>query len=207
MKIAIFTQSLRRALSVAGLGLCVALGGARADSLYSVGIDTSGIAGQSGFLAFDLISGDNGIANNTVSIFSLNTDGLLSDASNVYVTDNNFFNEEVRGITFGNFLNFQFTVTENFEAPGFPDQFSFFLLDVTGLQTLVGSDDPFGADALFALDITGERQVSPLVFTSKTTNVSWGVAVPDGASTLALIAVALAGMVIVAQRRPALVRS
>ena len=38
MKIAIFTQSLRRALSVAGLGLCVALGAARADSLYSVGI-------------------------------------------------------------------------------------------------------------------------------------------------------------------------
>lgn len=90
------------------------------------------------------------------------------------LTDAEFFNESARGIPFGNALSFTLTLTENF-AGGSPDQFSFFLLNDAGTASLVSTSEPTGADALFAIDITGLPAGSPSVFSSQTQGVSYRV--------------------------------
>jgi hypothetical protein len=68
-----------------------------------------------------------------------------------------FFNElTVNMTTFGSQTTFTLQLTENPPKPGggLPDQFAFFILGANGLP-LFPTDDPFGTDALFVIDITG----------------------------------------------------
>lgn len=148
-------------------------------SIIPVAINTSGLNGQTGLLAFDFIDGD-GLVNNTVTISGLTTDGTLSSTANFTIEDTGFFNEELRDITFGNFLNFTLQLTENGAPPGF-DQFSFFLLDPISFLSLVGTSDPTSADAIFVVDITGAAGGNGSVFDPVIPGASWQVTLPSAA--------------------------
>ena len=133
---------------------------------YAVNIDTSSLFGILADIAFDLVSND--AASNLVSITNFATDGILGSSSStpgsvsgslpgdVTLSDVGFFNELLQGITLGDRISFFLEVTENSPSdPLFPDQFSLFLLDPATGVSLVTTSDPTGADALFAIDITG----------------------------------------------------
>jgi hypothetical protein len=184
-------------------GLCFALrfaSEAHAITIYNFSINTSALSGQQGLLAFDLIGGDGAVANNTAIVNNFSTNGVLDQPGQaVTLTDSLFFNEELKAITFGSFLSFTLQLTENHTAPGF-DQFSFFVLDAVSFLPLFGTTDSTGADALFAIDITGAAGGSGGAFISTGQNISWSLArdtnggsnnVPDGASTLCLLLVSL----------------
>jgi hypothetical protein len=205
MKTTILLSRLARrcAAFFAGVSFCIALQSeCRAVSIYNIGLNTTALAGQSGFAAFDLIGGDSLAANNTITITNLATDGLFGNAAGFSLTDTGFFNEVLRGLTFGTYLSFTLQLTENNAAPG-TDQFSFFLLDASFLPIL-GTTDPTGASALFAVDITGAVGGSSAVFDTILPNTGVDVApqtpnnVPDGENALlslamVLFALALAG--------------
>lgn len=183
----------RRPLLVALVAVVLLVLPARAATIYSFAIDTTIWSGQSATLAFDLIGGDAAMANNTASVSALATDGSLGDATPFTVTDFDFFNEVLRDITFGTTLSFTLELTEQHAAPGF-DQFSFFVLDPSTLLPLLGTTDPLGADALFAIDITGAPGGSALAFEAVAPGTSWNVeyvpspaGVPDAGATLALM--------------------
>lgn len=140
---------------------------AQAQFTHTIVINTSGLNGQTGGLAFDFIAGDNVTPNNSILINSFTTDGTLIGASNTNVGDaqgdlpgsvvleDSGFTESFRGLTFGNTLSFTYTQTSNFSGPGGPDEFAFYLTNLTNTGALVQTDDPTGANALFTLDITG----------------------------------------------------
>lgn len=167
---------------LAGLLLLASAG--RADSFYTYTLDTTGLTGLDGVLAFDLIDGD-GVNNNLVTITGLSSDGSFVDASTVSLADTGFFNEVLRDLTFGSYLSFNLQLTENFAPGGFFDQFSFFLLDPLSYLPLYGTSDPTGADALFAVDIDGNAGGIPSVFSGNLT--ASAPAVPDSGATLALV--------------------
>lgn len=186
-------------------GLCLFLKlqpDCRADSIYNYTVNTSAISGQNGYLAFDLIGGDASSANNTATAGNFSTDGSLLGSSIVILTDTGFFNEEQRAITFGSFLNFTLQLTEN-NVPAGLDEFSFFLLDSTGFQSLVITTDPTGADALFAVDIDGSHGGLPSVFEGSLTPST--ASIPDGGGTFSLLLLSLgtAGLVGLARKFPA----
>jgi hypothetical protein len=165
---------LRRTSAVVLAGLLV-IGLAQASwaaIIYDVNINTSGLSGVSGMLAFDLINGD-GVMNNTVSVTQLATNGTGLDTSDFSISDVLFFNEVQRGLTLGTSLSFSISVTTNF-ASGTPDGFSFFLLNGAGTASLVTTTDPTGADSLFAIDLNGTS--SGLLATYSATN-SQGISV------------------------------
>lgn len=181
------------------VGALFALKGAaecRALTVYNIAINTGTWTGQQGILAFDLIGGDSIFANNTASIAGFSTDGTLTPGGSVFLTDSGFFNEELKDITFGSFLNFSLLLTEDHAGPGF-DQFSFFLLDPTTFLPLFETNDPTGANALFAIDISAAGGGVPYVFESVAAGTSWqllpptGPAVADGGSTFALLGLTL----------------
>lgn len=183
---------------------------ARGVTIYSVDIDTTAWSGSNGTLAFDLVGGDGASSNNTATIGGFVTNGLLGSASSLALTDTGFFNEALRGITFGTHLSFTLQLTENHTAPGF-DQFSFFLLDPTTLLPLGATSDPTGANALFAIDVTGAAGGNATVFASAVPGISWTLtrqaadSVPERGSGLALMCgsiAALAALRRAVRRRP-----
>jgi hypothetical protein len=171
----------------------------RAITIYSVAIDTTAWSGQNGTLAFDLIGGDAATANNTATIGSFVTNGTLNSVGDITLTDTGFFNEVLRGITFGSQLTFTLQLTESHTAPGL-DQFSFFLLDPGTLLPLGATTDPTGANALFAIDITGGAGGNAMVFASSVPGVSWHLTsapinpVPEDILTLPLAGCALGSL-------------
>lgn len=170
--------------------------------IYDVNINMAGLSGVSGNLAFDLIDGD-GASNNMVSITQLATDGIGLDTSDFSMSDVLFFNEVQRGLTFGTFLSFSFSVTSNF-AGGTPDAFSFFLLDSSGTLSLVTTTDPTGADSLFALDIDGTA--GGLLTTNIVTDpadVAVTVATVPEPASLAMWSLLAAGIGVFSRRRRA----
>lgn len=135
----------------------------------NVSIDSTGLAGTSAFLAFDVIDGD-GVIDNTVQINGFLADTtfdsslalLTGDATgslNTSVTlgDAGGFNELLQPIILGNTMQFQLQLSDLFESGALvPDSFSFFILDeITGLP-LFPTTDLTGADALFAIDMNGQ---------------------------------------------------
>lgn len=178
----------------------------RAVTSYAFSINTTSLSGQNATLAFDLTGGDAAAANNTAAIGSLATNGALSSLANFTLTDTGFFNEVQRNITFGTSLSFTVNLTENRTAPAF-DQFSFFALDPTTLLPLLGTTDPTGADALFAIDINGQPGGVLSVFASVASGVTWQVTptptttpppvgVPDGGSAVFLMAISCVGTIV-----------
>lgn len=170
---------------------CVAallVAGHAAASAIEVTVDTSGLAGTSANLAFDLIDGSGlGDGNNTLTITDFSTDGALGSAtvthgfttssasdlsSGASLADSDFFNEFLQGITLGTTLSFRFDTTGILDSPT-PDSFAFYLLTGDASASLVSTDDPLLANALFAFDI-GVDTV-PRIFT--VTDPTEGVAV------------------------------
>lgn len=136
----------------------------RADSIFDIAIDTRPLAGMNAQLAFDLTRGDG--ATNSISILGFTTDATVGAATSMggpaigglpgatTLGDGEFFNELLQDLTLGDSISFRLSLTENFAGPT-PAEFSLFMLDpATGLP-LFSTSDPTGADALFALDITG----------------------------------------------------
>lgn len=176
-------------LTVLLIAFCVAHS-ALAVTTYDVTIDTSAVSGKNGQLAFDFTKSDP--AFNAVDILNFSTDGTLglpetqgglvegdlilgsNPAPHTRINGGFFFNELVLNLKpFGTSITFTLQLTENHTPGQIPDQFALFLLDESGLP-LFSTSDPLGADALFAVDITGVAGgdlsvFSPTVFTPPTT--------------------------------------
>jgi hypothetical protein len=133
-----------------------------AASPISITIDTSTIAGTAAQLALDFVDG--GSPSNSVTVSDFVTDGTLGAPSTsggvsgslpgtVTLDDTSFFNELLTPIVLGSAISFTFDTTAN--GGVVPDEFSVFLLNDAGTQTLFPTTDPSGADALLTFDITG----------------------------------------------------
>ena len=148
---------------------------------YNINVNTASLAGTAAALAFDFIDGD-GIDNNTVQISNFLTDGIFDPATGVgtgevsgqldsvvVIGDASGFNEFLQAITLGNSFQFQLETTNVFAAGAtVPDSFSFFILDSSGFP-LFATTDNTGANALFALDLTGTASGNLSVFASTST--------------------------------------
>lgn len=166
---------------------------------FLVTVDTTPLAGLSGFLAFDLLAGSPAPGNSAL-ILGFSTDSTLGsgtpsgDTSGTLVPgpltlgDNQFFNEWLQGIvTFGTTLSYRLDLGSAVIPGAIPDSFSFFLLDSS--QVPFATTDPTGADALFTIDLTGP-QSTPLVFASSfaiATVEPAATAVPEPSSLLLLL--------------------
>ncbi len=157
---------------------------------YNVTIDTSAVSGTAGKLAFDLISS---IGFNHADILNFSTDGTLGlpETEGGLVTgdlilginpapftriDAEFFFNEIAVIfkSFGKKITFTLQLSEVPPGAGqLPDEFALFLLNAAGLP-LFPTSDPSGANALFAIDITGVpggklSVFTPTIFTAPNT--------------------------------------
>jgi hypothetical protein len=148
----------------------------RADSLYTVTVDTSSISGISAQLAFDFIAG--GSPANSVTLSGFSTNGILGAAvstggvsgtlpGTVKLTDSSFFNEYLTGITLGNNISFLVDATTNAPGPNsLPDAFSFSLLNPSTGLPLFATSDPTGANTLTVLSLDGSVKGSLSAYTA-----------------------------------------
>lgn len=169
---------------------------------FDVNVDTSNLSGTMATLAFDFIDGD-GAVNNTVQISNFLPSGSYSSGPNtgdvsgslsstVFLGDNSLFiNEFLQSITLGNDLQFHIETSNLFNPSALaPDSFAFFILDSSASQPLFSTTDSIGADALFAIDLTGANDGLHLFTT--TSGSSWtlqpsGVSVPTPSPLLLLV--------------------
>jgi hypothetical protein len=187
----------------------------RAQSVYDVTLNTTGLSGSSGYLAFDFSDGD-GVNNNTVSITSFVTDGGLTGATssaggasgtlpgNLSITDSSFFNESLQQVTYGTSLSFRVTLSQAF-AGGTQDEFSFFLLNASGTGSAVPTSDPAGLDSVFIVDVTGTPGGSLQAFTTTAPGISFQIAPLQSSApepgTMGLAALPLLGLFLVKRTR------
>lgn len=156
-----FGKAGRGAAAVAFLLVSVPL--ARGTTI-DVTIDSSFLNGVPAVLAFDFIDG--GQPDNTVALSSLTSDGTpgaTSTTGNVTGSGpwafsdagGSLFNELLVAFNpMGTSLSFSFTTTDNTPSPGsLPDAFSMFVLDSAAISTVIATNDPTGADALFLFSI------------------------------------------------------
>jgi hypothetical protein len=165
----------------------------------------SALSGDPAQLAFSFVSGDS--ASNLVTISGFATDGVPGDAfatggvagilpDTVTIAEIDFFNYLLQTLTLGDAISFVLTLTQQFVGPT-PDQLALYLLDpdlgVPPFDTL----DPTGANALFAVDVTGTDFGSYQVFHPTLTATPVGatpVSLPSsllllGAGAMAFVAV------------------
>lgn len=128
-------------------------------------VDTTPIAGVSGYVALDFIDGD-GLVSNTVTIDAFGTDGAFGPTSHtgdasgdlgsgpLVLGDSSFFNEGLVPFLFGTIFGFTLDVTANGPYTPAPDAFSLFILDL-GLNPLL-TNDPTGASSLLFVEIDGD---------------------------------------------------
>ena len=131
-------------------------------SSFVVGIDTSLLAGQSGYIAIDLYQGDPASTNEVVvSSFStgatLGAPTLIGDVvgdlqTSVTLRSTAFFSGILQPLTFapGETL-FELDVTQNHAPGAAPDSLAVFLLDAA--QIPFATTDPTGAGALLVIDL------------------------------------------------------
>jgi len=177
------------------LTICMILAGAfslRADTIVTV--DTSTLSGTSAQLAFDFIDG--GTPSNTITISGFGTDGTLGSTvptggvsgnlpGTVVLTDSDFFNEYLTGITLGSTFSFILSATTNPSA-SLPDAFSLFLLDPSAEFSLVSTSDPTGSNSLLTLNIDGSAEGALSVYDASVTTAPANTTVPEPATLLLL---------------------
>ncbi len=166
-----FSAHIRKYLGILACVASLAIMPAQAvfGVVIDVSIDTSGWTGSTtATLAFDFFDGDFDY-NNTATINDFSGGGSLGGAisdgevtgtlpgtvimhdTNPAVTDVGSSLGQV--ITLGGTISFSLEITENFTLGGsWPDAFTFYLLDANYFS-LVETEDPFGGDALFAVEI------------------------------------------------------
>ena len=163
--------------------LISAAGGLRADTIFTVTMNTTALTVAPGSVAgpfsmfFQLTDGSGlNDANNTATISNFQFGGGSAGvcpasctasggasgnaASSIVLADTAFFNALDQGFTPGSSLSFQVDLTTNVDSGGTPDLFSFSLLDNSGfsLPTL----DPTGADSLLTVNLDS---ASPAILT------------------------------------------
>ncbi len=173
------------------LSILIVFGAAcKADVIYDVSLgDTTSLIGNSNApfaLDFQFTDGSGtGDANNTVTLSQFNfgiggsagsastiqTSGSPSGnlSSQVVLTDNTFFTEFSQQFNPGNTLSFQLDLTNNADAGGTPDEFTFQLLDNTGNE--VSTTDPSGSNSLLIIDLTGAT-LQPNAYSTNGDNVT-----------------------------------
>lgn len=182
----------RSALAALLVGLCFA---AQADTLHFQ-VDTTPLAGRTGYLALDLTQGSAASINQlTLSNFastsllgagtsSGNVTGSLPGA--VTFQSSVFFSELLQAVTFApGFTFFSLTFGTNHLPGDIPDSFALFLLD--NLFVPFTTADPTGASALIAIDL--QQPVVTQIYASP-----WAIAsqVPEpSASALGLLGLVL----------------
>ena len=188
----------KRWFALAALALLPALAAA-AD--FAVTIDTTPLAGRSGYMALDLLAGSPG-AVNVVGVSSFASSSTLgvattlgdvsgSLASTLTLRSSVFFSELLQAVVFGPGLTrFSLSLSEATIAGGIPDTLSLFLLDTTFAP--FATSDPAGA--LILIDL--RPPLTPQVFTSAFATAIVSV-VPEPASVVLL----LAGLVVVGCRQ------
>jgi hypothetical protein len=129
---------------------------------------------------FQFVDGSGiGDANNTVTIGDIGFGGgsalgapaltggaTGSLSSGVSMVDNNFFNEFTQEFVPGTLLSFQATSTTNVDAGGVPDEFSFAILDSTGVEIPTEGLVSTGSDVFLNLNIDSPTTPSIASFAS-----------------------------------------
>ncbi len=140
---------------------------------------TGSVAGPF-FIDFQFVDGSGiGDANNTVNIgdFVFGGGGVVglpeltggaagSLSSQVSMTDSSFFNEFTQEFTGGSSLSFQLNLTTNVDAQGVPDEFSFAILDNTGVELPTQGLAVVGSDVFLDLNIDSATNPSIQTFAS-----------------------------------------
>ncbi len=168
------TACAMRLFSALALLCAGALCGAQTQS-YHIRMDTAPLVGHAAgpfALNFQFTDGSGntpGDANNTVHLFNFNfgggsgmgtsatINGASGDlASGVTLTDTDLLNDFAQTFTPGNELNFDVTLTNNADASGTPDEFTFAILDNTGIELPTLGLADVGADVFLLTDLTGD---------------------------------------------------
>lgn len=167
-------RHLNRSVTAAMAGLAIVSVLAHATTI-DVTVDTSFLNGLPAVFAFDFIDG--GPPDNTVTLSPLTSDGTqgaTSRTGNVAGTGpwtfsdagGSAFNELLVPFNpMGTSLSFSFTTTDHPPTGPVPDGLSMFVLDASATSTLIKTNDPTGADALFVFGIgqgfAGTTQYEP----------------------------------------------
>jgi hypothetical protein len=187
--------------------LAAAFSPARADTIFTVTLNTASLAGSPGSsagpfdLAFQLTDGSGlGDTNNTATLRNFQFGGGSagacpancvgfggasgSAASSIVLTDTTFFNALVEGFTPGSTLSFLVDLTTNVDSGGTPDTFAFSLLDSSGFS--IPTLDSSGADSLLTVTLDSAK---PAILAygsdvSRLTNGGSGVALSLAAPTI-----------------------
>jgi hypothetical protein len=188
--------AIRQFKRVGALALAMLLPAAHAES-FIVGIDTTPLAGQQGFVAIDLYQGDASLANTvTISAFSsqgpLGTPILFGDAQmgaggSVTLRSSVFYSGLLQPLQFPAGPTVFTLNLDLLAAPGIaPDSVAVFLLDAARLP--YATEDPTGAGALLVLDLRSPPV--PQVYGSPFASVS---VIPEPGRLLLMLA-GLAGL-------------
>ena len=177
---------------------------ARADTLFTVTLNTSGLAGLPSAgpfeLAFQLTDGGGlGDGNNTATLsnFEFGAGGSAaacpagctvfggasgSAGSSIVLSDTGFFNALVEGFTPGSSLSFLADLTTNVDAGGVPDAFAFSILDGSGFS--IPTLDPSGADTFVMVRLDSAHPTILTYGSDPTRPTGSGVTVSLGAPVI-----------------------
>lgn len=163
-------RPLTQCLIMTGLGGFVLLTASAAPITYNISLNTAPLAGHLAgpfALNFQLTDGSGtNDANNTVTLsgFQFGVGGSATGtptrvggvtgtlASSVTLTDSSFFNSFTQPFVPGSRLSFTALVTTNVDAGPQPDEFSFAILDRTGIE--LPTAGPFDVFALIDINST-----------------------------------------------------
>lgn len=184
------------------LGLMLWSAVAHAVPPQRVSIDPAPLGGAAFLIAFDFTDG--GPPSNSIAVGSFATDGALGSASTAgsvsgalpagfTLSDGDFFNELLQGISGAGAISFEFAATANAPAAGsLPDTFAVFLLHPQSQLPLFATTDPSGSNALLTFQIDPGFAEPLTVYSAVPAGgapVTWSVtAVPEPSSLLLSLA-------------------